>query len=106
MGPRREHLKTLLKTLHLKTCSLESFAQVMGNSHGGAGVVAQEDALPGRSTAMKLSNTHYVLKTPMKGPWPAGFEIIIFGNGACCPIFRVVPWIRFRPKLCSYSIVT
>merc|ERR1712232_1307953 len=30
---------------------------------------------------MKVSDTHYVLKNPMRGPWPAGMEVFVFANG-------------------------
>mmetsp|Transcript_81419 Transcript_81419/g.174295 ORF Transcript_81419/g.174295 Transcript_81419/m.174295 type:complete len:633 (-) Transcript_81419:201-2099(-) len=44
-------------------------------------LVKQEDALPGRSEIMKISDKHYVLGKPMRGPWPKGFQVIIFANG-------------------------
>eukprot|EP00304_Pavlova_gyrans_P007521 CAMPEP_0206041426 /NCGR_PEP_ID=MMETSP1466-20131121/5959_1 /ASSEMBLY_ACC=CAM_ASM_001126 /TAXON_ID=44452 /ORGANISM="Pavlova gyrans, Strain CCMP608" /LENGTH=258 /DNA_ID=CAMNT_0053416123 /DNA_START=82 /DNA_END=858 /DNA_ORIENTATION=+ len=48
---------------------------------GGAQMVPREQALPGRATKMPLSKTHYVLKTPMEGPWPPGAEKIVLANG-------------------------
>merc|ERR1719281_1552947 len=30
---------------------------------------------------MKVSSEHYVLKNPMKGPWPEGMKVCIFANG-------------------------
>lgn len=44
-------------------------------------VVAADKALPGRSEPLEISEKHYVLGTPMKGPWPDGFQTIIFANG-------------------------
>ena len=44
-------------------------------------MVKKEDALPGRSEAMDVSSHHYVLKNPMKGPWPAGYQVCVFANG-------------------------
>lgn len=44
-------------------------------------LVKKEDALPGTKDPMKVPDTHYVLKTPMKGPWPKGFEVMVFANG-------------------------
>lgn len=44
-------------------------------------IVKKEDALPGRDTTMKISDKHYVLGTPMRGPWPQGFQICVFANG-------------------------
>jgi len=40
-----------------------------------------EEALPGRSTPMKVAPAHTVLGTQMVGPWPAGMETIIVGLG-------------------------
>ena len=39
------------------------------------------DALPGRATAIPTAANHYVLKTPLKGPYPDGHETAIFGLG-------------------------
>jgi peptide-methionine (S)-S-oxide reductase len=38
-------------------------------------------ALPGRSTEMPVPARHEVLGTPLKGPWPAGYETAVFGMG-------------------------
>merc|ERR1719407_478955 len=45
------------------------------------GLVSKEDAIPGRKEAMKVSNEHYVLKNPMRGPWPTNFQVCVFANG-------------------------
>eukprot|EP00931_Biecheleriopsis_adriatica_P004357 TRINITY_DN10603_c0_g1_i1.p1 TRINITY_DN10603_c0_g1~~TRINITY_DN10603_c0_g1_i1.p1 ORF type:complete len:300 (+),score=78.57 TRINITY_DN10603_c0_g1_i1:30-902(+) len=50
-------------------------------SSGSMAMVSREKALPGRSTALKVSDTHFVLKTPMKGPWPEGMQKLVFANG-------------------------
>jgi peptide-methionine (S)-S-oxide reductase len=39
------------------------------------------DALPGRANPIPTAASHYVLKRPLKGPYPAGFETAIFGLG-------------------------
>ena len=39
------------------------------------------DALPGRSTAMKVPATHHVTGAPLEPPFPAGAEIVLFGMG-------------------------
>eukprot|EP00927_Polykrikos_kofoidii_P071246 TRINITY_DN67542_c0_g1_i1.p1 TRINITY_DN67542_c0_g1~~TRINITY_DN67542_c0_g1_i1.p1 ORF type:complete len:281 (+),score=43.11 TRINITY_DN67542_c0_g1_i1:59-844(+) len=44
-------------------------------------MVKKEGALPGRKSVMRVSDKHYVLKTPMKGPWPEGFKVCVFANG-------------------------
>ncbi len=44
-------------------------------------MVAPQDALPGRSTPLALSDRHAVLGTPLRGPFPAGLEVAEFGMG-------------------------
>ena len=39
------------------------------------------DALPGRPDPIPTAANHFVLKRPLKGPYPAGFETAIFGLG-------------------------
>ncbi len=39
------------------------------------------DALPGRAKAIPTAERHFVLKTPLKGPYPAGMKQAIFGFG-------------------------
>jgi peptide-methionine (S)-S-oxide reductase len=40
-----------------------------------------DKALPGRSFEMPVADSHTVLGTPLKGPWPAGYETAVFGMG-------------------------
>ncbi|GAA4689419.1 peptide-methionine (S)-S-oxide reductase MsrA [Phytohabitans rumicis] len=40
-----------------------------------------ENALPGRSVEMPVAERHTVLGTPLRGPWPAGAEVAVFGMG-------------------------
>ena len=40
-----------------------------------------EQALPGRGTSMPVGDEHFVLGTPLKAPFPADCEQIIFGLG-------------------------
>jgi peptide-methionine (S)-S-oxide reductase len=40
-----------------------------------------EQALPGRDGEMPVANTHTVLGTPLRGPWPTGYQTAIFGMG-------------------------
>jgi peptide-methionine (S)-S-oxide reductase len=42
---------------------------------------APEEALAGRSAEMAVPDRHEVLGTPMRGPWPAGMEVAVFGMG-------------------------
>jgi peptide-methionine (S)-S-oxide reductase len=44
-------------------------------------MVDPADALPGRETVMRVPERHAVLGTPMKPPFPDGFEQAIFGMG-------------------------
>lgn len=48
---------------------------------GFAIMVPEEDALAGRSKPLEISERHFVLGTPMKGPWPEGHQVFVFGNG-------------------------
>ena len=40
-----------------------------------------EQALPGRPAEMSVAATHTVLGTPLRGPWPTGYQTAIFGMG-------------------------
>jgi len=40
-----------------------------------------QNALPGRDAAMPVPERHYVLDAPLRGPFPAGTEQVIFGLG-------------------------
>lgn len=40
-----------------------------------------QDALPGRKEEMAVPNQHFVLKTPLKPPFPKGMEEAVFGLG-------------------------
>ena len=44
-------------------------------------IPSQKDALPGRANAIPTAERHFVLKTPIKGPYPAGSKQAIFGLG-------------------------
>ncbi len=40
-----------------------------------------QDALPGRNDPIATAREHFVLKTPLKGPYPKGFQVAMFGMG-------------------------
>lgn len=40
-----------------------------------------DEALPGRSTPMRVPETHFVNGHPLKPPYPAGMELALFGLG-------------------------
>jgi peptide-methionine (S)-S-oxide reductase len=42
---------------------------------------APDEALPGRSAEMPVPDSHFVLGTPLKGPFPEGIETAVFGMG-------------------------
>jgi len=44
-------------------------------------MVDQSSALPGRTTAVDIPETHFVNGNPLQGPWPEGTETVIFGMG-------------------------
>ena len=44
-------------------------------------LVTREQAMPGRTEVMEIAPTHVVLGTPLKGPWPAGLEVMYFAMG-------------------------
>jgi peptide-methionine (S)-S-oxide reductase len=44
-------------------------------------IVDADTALPGRAEEMAVPAKHYVLGTPLKGPFPEGVETTIFGMG-------------------------
>jgi peptide-methionine (S)-S-oxide reductase len=44
-------------------------------------IVDADTALPGRAEEMPVPAKHYVLGTPLKGPFPEGVETAIFGMG-------------------------
>eukprot|EP00929_Paragymnodinium_shiwhaense_P026301 TRINITY_DN15671_c0_g1_i15.p1 TRINITY_DN15671_c0_g1~~TRINITY_DN15671_c0_g1_i15.p1 ORF type:complete len:157 (+),score=16.13 TRINITY_DN15671_c0_g1_i15:77-547(+) len=54
---------------------------LLGVDAGLTRMVSKEEALPGRKEKMRISEKHYVLGTPMRGPWPSGLETLIFANG-------------------------
>ncbi len=40
-----------------------------------------DEALSGRAEPMPVAERHAVLGNPMRGPWPSGYEIAVFGMG-------------------------
>jgi peptide-methionine (S)-S-oxide reductase len=44
-------------------------------------LVTPEDALPGRPDPIPTVDTHFVLGTPIKPPFPEGFETLVVGMG-------------------------
>ena len=44
-------------------------------------MVSAENALPGRETAMPVPDSHFVLGTPLVGPFPEGVATGVFGLG-------------------------
>jgi len=50
-------------------------------SRAKATMVAQQDALPGRSEAMPVPGRHAVLGSPLAPPYPDGMAVAVFGLG-------------------------
>jgi peptide-methionine (S)-S-oxide reductase len=46
-----------------------------------AAIVEPDSALPGREAEMRIPEKHYVLGTPIKGPFPDGVDTAVFGMG-------------------------
>jgi peptide-methionine (S)-S-oxide reductase len=44
-------------------------------------MVTKDKALKGRDTALEVADRHVVLGSPLKGPWPEGFEVLYVGMG-------------------------
>src|ERR1700736_5303105 len=44
-------------------------------------MVEPEQALPGRSEALQVPARHEGLRTPLRGPFPAGVQVAVFGMG-------------------------
>src|ERR671937_562023 len=44
-------------------------------------MVAPAEALPGRPNPLQIPDTHYVLGTPLKPPFPEGFESLVVAMG-------------------------
>jgi len=44
-------------------------------------MVAPDEALPGRTTAMRVPGAHYVNGASIIGPWPSGVETLVVGMG-------------------------
>jgi len=43
--------------------------------------ISKENALAGRADEMSIENKHFVLGTPIKGPFPEGLEVAVFATG-------------------------
>jgi peptide-methionine (S)-S-oxide reductase len=51
-------------------------------AHGRDQMVSEADALPGRTDqTMPVPDAHYVHGRPLQGPWPEGYQTIVFGLG-------------------------
>jgi peptide-methionine (S)-S-oxide reductase len=44
-------------------------------------LVSPDQALPGRPLGMPVADRHTVLGNPLRGPWPAGLQVAVFGMG-------------------------
>ena len=44
-------------------------------------MVTRDEALAGRDAAMQITDRHVVLGTPLKGPWPEGYQVLYVAMG-------------------------
>ena len=44
-------------------------------------MITAEQALPGRTSPVSVSNEHFVTGRPIAPPWPAGHELLVVGMG-------------------------
>jgi peptide-methionine (S)-S-oxide reductase len=61
-----------------------------------ANMVTLDEALPGRTREMPVTDRHTVLGTPLHGPWPDGYRVAYFGMGCFWGaerLFWVVPGV-------------
>lgn len=49
--------------------------------HDKTEMITEDKALPGRDTELEVAERHVVLGNPLKGPWPAGHQVIYFAMG-------------------------
>eukprot|EP00667_Euglena_gracilis_P010414 EG_transcript_10588 len=76
---RREWVGAAVARLNPLRNNLDAiFSMLMSDK---AKLVSKEDALPGRGTPMQLRNQHFVLKTPIQPPFPAGLQTVVLGTG-------------------------
>jgi peptide-methionine (S)-S-oxide reductase len=54
---------------------------MFGLGRPAVSIVRPEEALPGRSEAVRLSGVHFVHGRPILPPWPEGHELAVLGMG-------------------------
>uniref|UniRef100_A0A061RJ99 peptide-methionine (S)-S-oxide reductase n=1 Tax=Tetraselmis sp. GSL018 TaxID=582737 RepID=A0A061RJ99_9CHLO len=74
-------ISVINKTKVASRCRLEMKALFGGMFFKPEKLPEAKDCLPGRQTEMPITNKHYVLGTPVKGPFPENLEVAVFGTG-------------------------
>lgn len=117
--PSQENKATQLTKEELKAKKIQEigkrFSQVFEEAKGGPGLEipqrvillppqsvpytpSAQQRLAGRSQEMKVRSVHYVLRTPMRAPWPSGFQKVVMASG-CFWGLEMAMW-----KLSEYGV--
>ncbi len=78
-GPRRRHLRYCMNGVAMKF-EEKSKPMALFTSYKTS-LPSPEQAPPGRETAMRVADRHFVNGAPLTGPFPAGLEQAMFGLG-------------------------
>jgi len=73
----RPQMRTAVRTI----ATPSMLGSLFGLKFEEPAMVTPEEALPGREEKMRVASKHYVLGTPMEGPWPEGYKTAVFANG-------------------------